>query len=62
MPDARGAVRPGRRREDRGMRCRVCLGHSEVTDSRQTQTGMRRRRRCAVCGRRWTTKEVEVRS
>ena len=40
------------------MRCQFC-GHpdSKVTDSREADTGTRRRRECLQCGRRFTTYE-----
>ncbi len=40
------------------MRCRFC-GHpdSKVTDSREAESGTRRRRECRQCGRRFTTYE-----
>lgn len=33
---------------------------SQVIDSRPCPLGVRRRRRCCVCGHRWTTHEVAV--
>lgn len=44
---------------DGGVRCPAC-GHSEstVVDSRAASYGIRRRRRCKLCGLRSTTVEV----
>lgn len=40
------------------MRCPYCAAvESKVVDSRDTETGIRRRRECLVCGRRFTTYE-----
>lgn len=42
-----------------GVPCPECDGPSGVTDSRKSGEGVvRRRRRCATCGHRWTTYEV----
>lgn len=41
--------------------CPKCAEDSDVTDSRETEGGViRRRRRCEVCEHRWTTYEVHV--
>lgn len=38
---------------------RTCCGReAAVVDSRPLKTGVRRRRACRSCGRRWTTYEV----
>ena len=38
--------------------CPLCGAElSKVTDSRPCQDGVRRRRKCLVCGARWTTRE-----
>ena len=39
------------------MQCPYCSGDSNVTETRVTADGMRRRRLCAVCKRRFTTYE-----
>lgn len=39
------------------MRCR-CGGDTQVTDSRVIEEGMRRRRHCTSCNRRFTTYET----
>ena len=40
------------------MRCQFCgASDSRVTDSREVETGIRRRRECRECGRRFTTYE-----
>lgn len=47
------------------MRCPYCEGSSKVIDSRPMAEGIRRRRECTDCGRRFTTHErtapVEIR-
>lgn len=41
------------------MKCPHCeTNHSKVTDSRETETGIRRRRECLSCGHRFTTHEL----
>lgn len=42
------------------LRCPYCKSRygNFVVESRQTRTGIRRRRECLKCGRRWTTYEV----
>ncbi len=35
-----------------------CDQRSVVTDTRETAGSIRRRRKCPVCGKRWTTLEV----
>lgn len=48
----------GGRRYDRGVQCPYCSGDSNVTETRVTvDGGMRRRRICAACKRRFTTYE-----
>ncbi|HEX2252133.1 MAG TPA: ATP cone domain-containing protein [Thermoanaerobaculia bacterium] len=39
------------------MECPYCGGSSKVVDSRPTADGIRRRRRCEACGKRFTTHE-----
>ncbi|HEU0037163.1 MAG TPA: ATP cone domain-containing protein [Kofleriaceae bacterium] len=39
------------------MQCPYCTGDSNVTETRVTADGLRRRRVCAVCKRRFTTYE-----
>ena len=39
------------------MQCPYCLGDSSVTETRVTADGLRRRRVCTVCKRRFTTYE-----
>ncbi len=40
------------------MKCPYCeQNHSKVTDSRDAESGIRRRRECLSCGRRFTTHE-----
>ena len=39
------------------MQCPYCSGDSSVTETRVTADGMRRRRVCTVCKRRFTTYE-----
>lgn len=39
------------------MNCPFCEGSSQVKDSRPTSEGVRRRRECKECGRRFTTFE-----
>ncbi len=39
------------------MRCHYCGGESRVVDSRPLQDGIRRRRQCISCGKRFTTHE-----
>lgn len=39
------------------MQCPYCTGDSSVTETRVTADGMRRRRLCTVCKRRFTTYE-----
>src|SRR5678809_781059 len=51
-------VRRGRRgRYDRGVQCPYCNGDSSVTETRVTADGLRRRRVCTACKRRFTTYE-----
>jgi transcriptional repressor NrdR len=41
------------------MKCPHCdENHSKVTDSRETDSGIRRRRECLACGHRFTTHEL----
>jgi transcriptional regulator NrdR family protein len=41
------------------MICPVCAsGDSHVTDTRQVQNSIRRRRECCRCRHRWTTVEI----
>lgn len=40
------------------MQCPYCRGDSSVTETRVTAEGLRRRRMCAVCKRRFTTYET----
>ncbi|MBA2538152.1 MAG: transcriptional repressor NrdR [Deltaproteobacteria bacterium] len=42
---------------DRHVQCPYCTGDSNVTETRVTADGLRRRRVCAVCKRRFTTYE-----
>src|SRR6187551_143465 len=49
--------RPGRRRYDRLVQCPYCTGDSSVTETRVTADGLRRRRICTACKRRFTTYE-----
>src|SRR5665647_1980341 len=49
--------RSGRRRYDPFVQCPYCTGDSSVTETRVTADGLRRRRMCAVCKRRFTTYE-----
>lgn len=37
-----------------------CEKHSSVIDSRPSPYGIRRRRKCTKCGKRWTTIEMAV--
>lgn len=39
------------------MKCPFCADSTRVTDSRPTLDGIRRRRECSACGRRFTTHE-----
>lgn len=39
------------------MRCHYCGGESRVVDSRPLPEGIRRRRQCSACNRRFTTHE-----
>lgn len=39
-------------------RCLLCGGPSSVEDTRETETSVRRRRKCRACGESWTTVEV----
>ena len=49
--------RPGRRRYDPIVQCPYCTGDSSVTETRVTADGLRRRRICTACKRRFTTYE-----
>lgn len=40
--------------------CDTCGGRSEVTDTRARPDGIRRRRCCATCGKKWSTIEIRV--
>lgn len=40
------------------MTCPWCSGWARVVDSRETKTGVRRRRECTACERRFSTREV----
>lgn len=40
--------------------CPACRGKTEVTDSRPQDDVIRRRRRCTVCGKRFTTIEIRL--
>lgn len=42
------------------MLCKSCKGKSKVVDTREVSGGVRRRRKCLQCGRRWSSWEVEV--
>jgi transcriptional repressor NrdR len=42
------------------MNCVFCSGSSKVVDSRPIAGGIRRRRECLLCGRRFTTHEKAV--
>src|SRR5947209_829984 len=42
------------------MNCPYCIGESKVVDSRPISDGIRRRRQCLACGRRFTTQEKLV--
>lgn len=42
------------------MVCKACGGESHVIETRESAGGLRRRRGCSGCGRRFTTGEVEV--
>lgn len=46
---------------DIGNKCPFC-GHaiSAVVDSRANKFGIRRRRKCKKCGRRWSTQEMDI--
>lgn len=39
------------------MECIFCGGNTRVTDKRDIETGVRRRRECTECGKRFTTYE-----
>lgn len=41
------------------IKCNLCNGKSRVTDSRQVDQTIRRRRVCVDCGARWSTVEVQ---
>ena len=43
-----------------GYLCPVCQSATAVVDSRQINTGVRRRRECQSCGHRITTYEIEL--
>jgi transcriptional repressor NrdR len=49
--------RDAARRYDQPVQCPYCTGDSSVTETRVTADGMRRRRLCNVCKRRFTTYE-----
>jgi transcriptional regulator NrdR family protein len=54
--------RESRKKREPGMRCPSCgAEHMQVTDSRGVENGrlIRRRRKCAKCGERITTHEIE---
>jgi hypothetical protein len=39
-------------------RCRKCGGDSKVIRTMETDGPILRRRECAACGHRWTTREI----
>lgn len=41
------------------MNCPQCLGDTKVTDSRDANLGVRRRRECLECAHRFSTYEIE---
>ena len=47
-----------RRHKTGGFRCPGCKGLTTVKDSRTAEYGVRRRRLCVECGRRFTTREI----